>query len=269
MLIAALGRPGTTRSPGSSGRAFLDPAQAAVGRLLADPKVDPALVAASLRAAPLENEGRLLSILTTAPVAEQIAAVRLLGEIGSSAAVPTLLRAGADPNLHESAIRALSGIADTSTLNQLVREEPSTELRLALLAALLGRGDPEAVGCYLTHVESETMGKTALAAAELVPNPPMELLFSALHSTSELERLAAARVLGRIDGPATTERLIALAQEGPSRQEACVALLSSKGQEAMSFVASARINPTLASLLQAASVFVQNNSVSNNSQPRS
>jgi len=103
-----------------------------------------------------------------------------------------------------------------------------------------------------------------LAAADQVVNPPMDLLFSQLHSPSELERLAAARVLGRIDGPATTERLIALLEEGSSRQEACVALLSSRGQEAVNFVRSAQSNPALSPLLRAASLLV-----STNSQPRS
>jgi hypothetical protein len=71
-------------------------------------------------------------------------------------------------------------------------------------------------------------------------------------------------VIGRIDGPATTQRLIAMIEQGTSRQEACVALLNSRGEEAVTFVKNARANPMLASLLQTASVFV-----SNNSQPRS
>ena len=246
-----------------------DPAQAAVGRLLADPKADPALAAAPLRSAPLENEGRLLSILAGARMAEQIAALRLLGEIGSSAAVPDLLRAGSDPNLHAAAIGALSRIADSATISQLMREETNSGLERVLLSALLGRGDGDALGLYLSYVVSDSTAPTALAAVELVPNPPMEMLFAALHSTSELERLAAARVLGRIDGPATTERLIALVEEGPSRQEACVALLSSRGQEAVNFVTSARANPALSTLLQAANVLARDKSASDNSQPRS
>ncbi len=238
--------------------------ESAVARLVADPKADPAVVVAELRAAPVENEMRLLMLLGTAAVPDQTAAIRLLAELGDPASVPALLRAAGEKSLHAVAIGALSRIADAQTIDRLVRDETSTDLQRLLLAALLGRDEPVALGIYLNYVDSKTYGPTALAATELVSNPPMERLFSTLHSTSEFERLAAARVLGRIDGPATTERLIALFEEGQSRQEACVALLSSRGEEAANFVSNARTNPTLATLLQAASVLL-----SHDSQPRS
>ena len=104
------------------------------------------------------------------------------------------------------------------------------------------------------------MGDTALSAVDLVQNPPMDMLFSTLQSTQVLERMAAARVIGRIDGAATTRRLIAMVEQGTSRQEACVALLSSRGEEAVNFVTNARANPMLAGLLQAASIFATNTS---------
>jgi hypothetical protein len=238
--------------------------RAAVKRLATDPKADPATVAETLRSAPLENEARLVPILTSGAPPEQLAAVRLLGQIGSSAAVPSLLQAGVDPRLHSAAIGALSRLADTPTIDVIVWQETNSELRRTLLAGLLARGDLTALGNYLSYVQSDTFGETALAAVEMVPQPPMEMLFGFLQSPSELNRLAAARVIGRIDGPATTQRLIAMIEQGTSRQEACVALLNSRGEEAVNFVKNARANPMLASLLQTASVFV-----SNNSQPRS
>jgi HEAT repeat protein len=264
--------PANLRVVGSSGprtksaivKTAKDAAQAAVARLVADPKANPAQVAESLRSAASENETRLLAILANSRPPEQIAAVRLLAEIGSPGAVPDLLHAGADPSLRVAVIGALSRIADSATINQLVQEETSKDLQRLLLAALLGHGDGDALNLYLSYIVNESTTETALAAAESVQSPPMDLLFSELQSPSELERLAAARVLGRIDGPATTERLIAMLDEGSSRQEACVALLSSRGQEATNFVKNARTNPALATLLQAASVLV-----SNNTQPRS
>jgi HEAT repeat protein len=238
--------------------------QAAVEHLVADPKADPAPVATTLRSTPLDNESRLVSILTSGGPAQQLAAARLLGEIGSSAAVPSLLQASGDLKLRAAAISALSRLADTPTINEIVRRQTDIELQRTLFAGLLGRGDAAALGDYLNYVQSDTTGETALSAAELVQNPPMEMLFGVLQSPSELNRLAAARVIGRIDGPATTQRLIAMVEQGTSRQEACVALLSSRGEEAVNFVTNARANPPLASLLQAASLFV-----STNSQPRS
>jgi hypothetical protein len=237
-----------------------DPASRAVARLVADRKANPAAVAAALRNSTNFNESRLVAILANGSPAERTASVKLLGEIGSPRVVHDLLRATVDANLHDVAMRALSRIADSATIEQLAHEEPGKELQRVLLAALLGRGDADSLRLYLSNVANEFTAETALAAAEQTSNPPMDLLFAALRSPSELERLAAARVLGRIDGPATTERLVALLEEGTSRQEACVALLTSRGQEAVNFVNSARTNPALAAALQAASVLASTNS---------
>ncbi len=236
------------------------PEAQAVSRLVTHPKADPAEIAAALRSTKNFNESGLVTILANGSPTERKASLKLLGEIGSPRVVPDLLRATADANLHVAAIRALSQIADSATIEQLAHEEPSKELQRVLLAALLGRGDVESLRLYLSNVVSEPMAETALAAAEQSSNPPMDLLFAVLRSPSELERLAAARVLGRIDGPATTERLVALLEEGTSRQEACVALLTSRGQEAVNFVNSARTNPPLAAALHAASVLMSTNS---------
>ena len=241
-----------------------DPASRAVAKLVANPKANPTEVAAELRISANVNESRLAAILANGSPAERLASLKLLREVGSSRVVPDLLRAAADANLHVPAIGALSRIADSTTIEQLAHEESGKDLQHVLLAALLGRGDVESLRLYLNNVANEFTAETALAAADQTTNPPMDLLFAALRSPSELERLAAARVLGRIDGPATTERLIGLLEEGTSRQEACVALLTSRGPEAVNFVNSARTNPSLAAALQAASLLA-----STNSPPRS
>jgi HEAT repeat protein len=266
--VAESKRPPRSKSKSDERKAIADRGQAAVRaaieRLIADPKADPVPIAATLRAAPLDVESRLVAILTRGGSPQRLAAVRLLGQIGSPAAVPSLLQASSDPILRAAAVGALSRLADTPTINEIMQQQTDIELQRTLLAGLLGRGDAAALGDYLNYVQSDTTADSALSAAELVQNPPMEMLFAVLQSSSELNRLAAARVIGRIDGPATTERLIAMVEQGTSRQEACVALLSSRGEEAVQFVTNARKNPMLAGLLQAASLFV-----STNSQPRS
>jgi len=258
--VARVGPSNSGQAKATRTKAKESPEAQAVARLATHPKADPAEIAAALRSIKSFNESRLVAILASGSPAERKASLMLLGEIGSPRVVPDLLRATAEANLHVAAIRALSQIADSATIEQLAHEEPSKELQRVLLAALLGRGDVESLRLYLSNVVSEPMAETALAAAEQTSNPPVDLLFAMLRSPSELERLAAARVLGRIDGPATTERLVALLEEGTSRQEACVALLTSRGQEAVNFVNSARTNPPLAAALQAASVLVSTNS---------
>jgi hypothetical protein len=266
-------RRATTKAPAKEDIAKKDAATPAVARLVANPKLDVMKVAAGLRSAAAVNELHLLAILANAPLSKQtlayqMAAIRLLAEIGSPRSVPDLLRASTDSNLHVASINALGRLADSAILDQLASQEPNRELQRSLLTALLGRGDLDSYRLYLSYLQNEATAETALAAAEQVPNPPMEILFAALGSPSELERLAAARVLGRIDGPATTARLVAMLEEGTSRQEACVALLSSRGPEAVSFVRNARTNPTLAALFDAASVHLWNTFASHDSQSR-
>jgi hypothetical protein len=258
--VARVGPSNSRKAIAARTKSKESPEVRAVAQLVTHPKADPAAVAAALRSTKTFNEARLVAILANGSPTERKASLKLLGELGSPRVVPDLLRATADANLHVAAVRALSRIADSPTIEQLAHEEPSKELQRVLLAALLDRGDVESLRLYLSNVASEPMAETALAAAEQTSNPPMDLLFAVLRSPSELERMAAARVLGRIDGPATTERLVALLEDGTSRQEACVALLTSRGQEAVNFVNSARTNPALAAALQAASVLMSTNS---------
>ena len=84
----------------------------------------------------------------------------------------------------------------------------------------------------------------------------MDLLFASLSVPLESQRIAAARVIGRIDGAATTQRLIGMVDSGVNRHEACIALLSSRGPEATRYVdAAARRDPALAAILSGARLF--------------
>jgi len=230
--------------------------QTAVRLLVNDSKADPAAVAAKLRSAVPDSERRLFALLNTSSDPQRIAALRLLREIGSPAAVPGLLQASADPKLHAAAVDALSRLADSTLVGELAAHEENLDLQRTLLAALLARGDLRSIVFYLEFVQSPATSQTALAATEIVRDPPMGVLFAALQDPFEPRRFAAARVIGRIDGPATTQRLIAMVEDGTNRQEACAALLSSRGKEAVSYVANAQANPLLAASFQAASLYL-------------
>jgi RNA polymerase sigma-70 factor (ECF subfamily) len=76
--------------------------------------------------------------------------------------------------------------------------------------------------------------------------------------SGEIADTQVARVIGRIDGAATTQRLIMMVELGVNRHEACIALLSSRGREATQFVnAAAERDPTLAAILSGARLFTQ------------
>ncbi len=237
---------------------------AAVARLAANPQADPARISAELRSARVRSERQLIAVLRKTQPASQIAAARLLAEVGGPASVPILLEASSIPRLHDAAVAALARIADWSIVNELALRERNPDLQRALMASLLSRGDEPSLDCYLRFVENEGTSGTALSAADRVGDPPLELLFAVLNGTVEPRRIAAARVIGRIDGPATTRRLIGMIEQGTSRQEACIALLSSRGAEAVQFVEYASNDPQWQPLLQAARLLIPSNS-----QPRS
>lgn len=230
--------------------------QVAVKRLVDDPKVDARIVAESLRFAPAECDSRLLWVLNGSTPTDRIAALRLLTEFRGAEAVPLLLQATRDAALHPTAVMALTRISGPEMISELAQREPDKNLQSALFASLLTRGDAASLERCLEFIGNEKTSETALAACETVNNPPMELLFSALQSSLVPQRIAAARVIGRIDGPATTQRLIAIVERGTTRQEACIALLSSRGEEAVRYVADAERDPLWASVFQAARLYL-------------
>jgi hypothetical protein len=231
---------------------------AAVDRLVTSTKVDVLKVGAELSISSPNHEQFLLLTLNRGTQPQQIAALRLLAATGSSASVGPLLRAAEEPQLHPASVEALALLADPSVVSEMARVEPNGELRRTLMAALLARGEPAALEEFLSFVENDRTAEAAMAAAQSVKQPPMELLFSTFSQPLEAHRIAAARVIGRIDGAATTQRLIAMVELGVNRHEACIALLSSRGKEATRYVdAAAQRDPSLAAILSGARMFTQ------------
>jgi hypothetical protein len=229
---------------------------AAIERLVSGKQVDVAAVAFELRKSTAISEQLLIETLEGGRVREQTAAIRLLAEVGGPLSVSPLLRALQETALHTTALDTLARLADASVLGELARSEPSPEVRRSLLAALLARGESDALDVFLSFVENEPTAEAALAAAQVLKNPPMDLLFASLSARLESRRIAAARVIGRIDGAATTQRLIEMVESGVNRHEACIALLSSRGPEAIRYVdTAAERDPTLAAILSGARLF--------------
>jgi len=243
----------TTSKPLSSEQARV---ASAIQRVASEKRVDVAAVALELRKSAAISERLLIETLDRGKSREQLAALRLLAEIGSPLSVVPVFRAAHESALHATALETLARLADPSVLGELARSERNPELQRSLLAALLARGEPNALDVFLSFVEYEPTTETALAAAQTLKDPPMDLLFASLSVPLESQRIAAARVIGRIDGAATTQRLIGMVDSGVNRHEACIALLSSRGPEAMQYIDTAtRRDPALAAILSGARLF--------------
>ncbi len=253
--LAAAVRP---KSPTTSKPQSLEQVRVAtaVQRLVSEKRTDVAAVALELRKSTAISERLLIATLARGKTREQLAALRLLAEIGSPLSVVPVFRAARESALHATALETLVRLADPSVLGELARSERNPELQRSLLTALLARDEPNALDVFLSFVEYEPTAETALAAAQALKEPPMDVLFASLSASLESHRIAAARVIGRIDGAATTQRLIGMVESGVNRHEACIALLSSRGPEAMHYVdAAARRDPALAAILSGARLF--------------
>ena len=254
MVATARRKSPATAKPVSPDQARVN---AAVERLVSDQRADVAAVALELRKSRALSEQVLIeAAVDRGKTRARQAALRLLAEIAGPLSVPPLLRASRQPALHATALEPLVRLADPSVLGELARSERDAGLRRSLLAALLARGEPGSLDVFLSFVENEPTAEAALASAQTLKVPPMDLLFASLSSSLESRRIAAARVIGRIDGAVTTQRLIGMVEAGVNRHEACIALLSSRGPEAMQYVdAAARRDPALAAILSGARLF--------------
>ena len=126
-----------------------DPASRAVAKLVADPKADPAAVAAELR---ISDERQ--RIPTRRDPRERLPrrafGVAQATERSRQSRVSFPICCGLPPTRTCTCrrSRALSRIADSTTIEQLAHEESGKELQRVLLAALLGRGDAESLRLY-------------------------------------------------------------------------------------------------------------------------
>ena len=214
---------------------------AAVEAIAAGEGADVAALAAALREdfAPERVEQRLTPLVVRRSDPRRRAAVRLLAEVATPRSTPLLASLCDDRSVRADAIAGLVRVADVPTLAALAGAAVDDGERRRLVAAMLRRDPAGAVPAYLAMLADEAAAPAALAALDDVEQPPVEALFARLNDPRHANRLAAARALGRIDGPAVTTRLMAMVRRNVNRHEALVALASSDGPAAKSFFESA------------------------------
>lgn len=119
-----------------------------------------------------------------------------------------------------------------------VADAPSTRPPETLEALL--RRDPTTGVDRCLHLTASGHDRDAAAALKSVRGPAVDRLFARLDDPRIDVRLAAARLLGKVDGPAVTQRLAEMVGENRNRREALAALMQSDGPEARQFVARAQ-----------------------------
>jgi hypothetical protein len=198
---------------------------------------DVARVAAELTKdfAPDRIEQRLTPVVVGRPGPRRTAALRLLARVATPRSAPLLASLAGNAADRPDAIVGLLRVGDVPTLTALASSASDDGERRQLLAALLRRDPARSVSAYLGFLSDPAVAPAALAALDDVPAPPVEVLFAALNDPRRATRLAAARALGRIDGPFVTARLAAMVRANVNRREALAALASSDGPEAKAF----------------------------------
>ena len=183
---------------------------------------------------------------------ERRGAAIALSRIGTPRSLNVLVDLTRDPLTHAAAVSGLCRLGRAVDLASLATVEADSKLRRKLLATLLERQTEESVGLLLDFVRSPGFRADALAAAETVEQPPVDLLVGFLESPQKSTRLAAAQALGRLPDVDLPERLSGSALGGIGRQEALVALLLSPNAQAASFLNQARQDLYLVASVHAA-----------------
>ena len=182
----------------------------------------------------------------------------MLGVVGTDTSLPLLLDLYAAENTRAA---AASSIAELLAPNQLARRivgEPDPERQRHLLGVLVSHPAPRALSTYLSFVANPATSDAALAALDDVADAPVDPLFTHLDAPRTDHRLAAARALGRINGPAVSERLARMVARDVHRREALAALMSSDGPDASRFLSGFRQIPSLLSVIRSVELQLRN-----------
>ncbi len=217
----------------------------AIARYVADPTSNLDELAEPLLAWRGDCEQLLADRIGRSRGPQKIAAIELLGCVGSRRSVPLLLALRGDAAVHSAALRSLVRLADSETIGQAASAETDPCLQQHLLAALLARHDARSVAVYLRLVCERPTAEAALAALGGEDHPPVDLLFRFLRSPTRTQRTAAALALASLNDQGVTEKLVQMVVREGNRQEALVALLASSDPRAVRFVTLARRDPLL------------------------
>jgi hypothetical protein len=239
----------TRRKPEAPNTKPDDPLDAALQKMVQDADADLDRLANSLISGRQVYEARLRYEIRKSKGPRRVAAVRLLGRVGTLSSVPFLCQLARVPDLHAAGVAALVRLADPETLARLATVETDAALKRDLVSALLKREEKTALGAYLRLAAAPATREVALELLDQRPDLSRDILFEFLCSPYPCRRQGAALVLGRLDGPETHRRLMEMVARGIHRQEALMALLASPSPDAAQYLARVRSDPWLAGAL--------------------
>jgi hypothetical protein len=221
-------------------------AAAAIDRIVADADADAGQVIASAGVEVGHMETALLAELPRAGADMQPAIAVLLGACGSERALPALVKLAERPTALAAALSSMEQVAGLPVLGALALQTNHPTVRAALMNRLLTADSEPAIRAYLMLVNNAASRDEALAAADAAERFPMAALVRLLDDDDRQSRVAAAMVLGYVNGPSVSRALIdRVLQAGGASVEAWAALLACRGESADQFLAQASRQPRL------------------------
>ncbi len=217
-----------------------------IRQLAEDAALDATNLLASAGLTHRDAEALLLRRLPKAPTSEQAAILRLLTVCGSARSTPALLRLARNENFRDEALAALEHIVGIEHLAQAVASTSDPDVRAALMLRLLAADSPAALRGYVSLVQNAATRSEALSAARTSMKFRAAEFFTLLDDSEEPVRVAAAIVLGYVNGPEITRQLIARVIEQPADSTAAwLALMTCRGELAQEFLNYASQRPQL------------------------
>lgn len=182
----------------------------------------------------------------------RLALARLLTMLELSDAIPTLLALWSDAYARPVVEPHLVEVADVSTLMEMSRVPLKFDEQVRFLSRISERSDREAQRLLLLAAMNDRYRRAAMVVTQETHLPPADMLFEALADQNADVRIAAALLLGEIDEPEITHRLIEIARRSPRQSEPWVALIRKRDAASRELVAEAHNDPQMyATLLSA------------------
>ncbi|MEX0937733.1 MAG: hypothetical protein WDZ59_07710 [Pirellulales bacterium] len=193
-----------------------------------------------------EIERELLRRLVRSKDGEKLTLMKILAAGGSMKSMPALLRVSRSAAHRDEALATIEQIVGPEGLARVVRQASNPQVRMILMQRMLADGSDESVAAFLSLVQDPARRAEAFSAAGSANSFPTETLFALLRSDDQRIRLSAALVLGHVNGPDITRKLVVLVSaEQSAPTEAWMALLACRGELAEKFLNYATGRPQL------------------------
>jgi hypothetical protein len=216
----------------------------AIAVLTSHPDSDPTGLIEQHHLDAADAERLLLRQLSRGDDEHKHAVLKLLSVRGTSASIVPLVQLSHRKEFRDAVLDTLQQAVGYQGLAQAACCTPNAQVRAEIFRRLLGHED--GVDAYLSLVQNAALRAGALDSAKELSPDILNSLLTRLTCEDRDVRLAAALVLGHVNGPLITQSLIDVVSRNPgSSEEAWIALMNCRGPQAQYFLASATVQPRL------------------------